>query len=158
MKGNGNGMKTLFQKAYFMLLPKSDQRTQYIYKHRNEFHHIGDGCFFQIRKFPSDPEMLSFGNNVKVSADVRFINHDIIGRMLNDKYRSTVFKPKMGCISVGDNVVIGMNATIMPDVKIGSNVIVAAGAIVTKDIPDNQVWGGVPARCIGTFDELVKKW
>ncbi len=52
---------------------------------------------------------------------------------------------------------IGSNAIILPDVRIGSNVIIAAGAIVTKDIPDNSVVGGVPAKVIGDFDTFVKK-
>ena len=46
---------------------------------------------------------------------------------------------------------------ILPDVRIGSNVIIAAGSVVSKDIPDNCVAGGVPARIIGNFDNLVEK-
>ena len=45
----------------------------------------------------------------------------------------------------------------MPDVRIGSNCIVAAGSVVTKDVPDNSIVAGVPARVIGSFEELVKK-
>lgn len=46
---------------------------------------------------------------------------------------------------------------IMPDVHIGNNVVIAAGSVVTKDIPDNSVAGGVPARVFGDFDALVEK-
>lgn len=60
-------------------------------------------------------------------------------------------------IYVGDNVMIGARSIIMPNVRIGNNVVVAAGAIVTKDIPDNSVAGGVPAKVIGSFDDLVDK-
>lgn len=45
----------------------------------------------------------------------------------------------------------------MYDVKIGNNVIVGAGSVVVRDIPDNSVAVGVPAKVIGTFDEFVKK-
>ncbi len=45
----------------------------------------------------------------------------------------------------------------MPGVKIGNKVIVGAGAIVTKDIPDNSVAVGVPARVIKTADEYFEK-
>ena len=51
-------------------------------------------------------------------------------------------------ISIGDDVWIGGNVTILPGVKIGSNVVVAAGSVVTKDIPDNSLAAGVPARVI----------
>ena len=46
---------------------------------------------------------------------------------------------------IGDNVRIGSNATILP-VKIGNNVIIGAGAVVTKDIPDNSIVKGNPAK------------
>ncbi len=51
-------------------------------------------------------------------------------------------------VTIGDNVWIGGNATIVPGVTIGDNVVVAAGAVVTKDVPSNVVVGGNPARVI----------
>lgn len=48
-------------------------------------------------------------------------------------------------IIIGDNVWIGYGSQIMSGVHIGSNAIVAAGAVVTKDVPDNVIVGGVPA-------------
>lgn len=48
----------------------------------------------------------------------------------------------------GNDVWIGGNATILPGVTIGNNVVVAAGAVVTKDVPDNTLVGGVPAKKI----------
>lgn len=56
-------------------------------------------------------------------------------------------------VVIGDDVWIGGNVTILPGVTIGSNVIVAAGAVVTKDVPDNCLVGGVPARVIRELDE-----
>lgn len=41
--------------------------------------------------------------------------------------------------------------------KIGDNILIAAGSVVTKDIPDNSIVGGVPAKVIGSFDEYVKR-
>ena len=51
-------------------------------------------------------------------------------------------------VRLGDDVWIGGNVTIVPGVTIGRNVIVAAGAVVTKDVPDNVLVGGVPARIL----------
>ena len=54
-------------------------------------------------------------------------------------------------VKIGDNVWIGGRAVINPGVTIGSNVVIASGAIVTKDVPDNAVIGGNPARIIKTI-------
>ena len=54
----------------------------------------------------------------------------------------------LGNCSVSDYSIIGANATILPNIKIGNNVIVGAGAVVTKNLPDNVVVTGVPARII----------
>lgn len=51
-------------------------------------------------------------------------------------------------VVIGDDVWIGGNVTILPGVTIGNNVVIAAGAVVTKDVPDNCVVGGVPAKII----------
>ena len=51
-------------------------------------------------------------------------------------------------VTIGDDVWIGGNVTILPGVTIGNNVIIAAGAVVTKDVPDNCIVGGVPAKPI----------
>lgn len=49
---------------------------------------------------------------------------------------------------------IGAGSRILPDVKIGPNAIVAAGSLVNKDVLPGTVVGGVPARVIGSFDDL----
>jgi sugar O-acyltransferase (sialic acid O-acetyltransferase NeuD family) len=57
------------------------------------------------------------------------------------------------CI-VGDFTVLGTNATVLPKVKIGKNVIVGAGSVVTKDLPDNCVAVGIPAKVIKELPPL----
>lgn len=51
-------------------------------------------------------------------------------------------------ITFGDDVWIGGNCTILPGVTVGSNVIIAAGAVVNRDVPDNCIVAGVPARVV----------
>lgn len=56
----------------------------------------------------------------------------------------------LGKAYVGNYTQIGANATILPKVKIGNHCVVGAGAVVTKDVPDNSVVAGVPARILKT--------
>lgn len=56
------------------------------------------------------------------------------------------FSENIGCISIGENCFIGLNSVLLYDIQIGDNCIVSAGSIVTKDIPSDEIWGGVPAK------------
>lgn len=51
-------------------------------------------------------------------------------------------------VMIGDDVWIGANAVVLPGVTIGCHAVVAAGAVVTKDVPDHCVVGGIPAKII----------
>lgn len=51
----------------------------------------------------------------------------------------------LGNVKIGDNTFIGANTTILPKIKIGDNCIIGAGSLVTKDVPNDQVWFGNPA-------------
>lgn len=56
-------------------------------------------------------------------------------------------------VTIGNDVWIGGNVTILPGVTIGDRAVIAAGAVVTKDIPANTVAGGVPAKVIKELPE-----
>lgn len=89
-----------------------------------------------------------------ITNGVNFVGHDggtLLFRYLIPDLEIT--KP----ISVGNDVYIGNNVTILPGVKIGNKVIIGAGAVVTHDIPSNSVAVGVPARVIKTADEYFEK-
>lgn len=75
-----------------------------------------------------------------------FIGHGVM--FINDNYLEEIGKWKLKGTIIGDNVRIGSNATILP-VTIGNNAIIGAGSVVTKDVPDNQVAYGNPARIKG---------
>ena len=142
-----------------LLIRDKKSRESYI-KRKNIFACFGDDSVYVPKKLPSEPENVYIHNNVHISADVRFITHDIINDMLvkNDNYPDvTRLDFHKGTIEIFDNCVIGAGSTLMYNTKIGPNSIVAAGAVVTKDVPSGEIWGGVPAKKIGSVDELVAK-
>lgn len=60
-------------------------------------------------------------------------------------------------VTIGNDVWIGGNCTILPGVTIGNNVVVAAGAVVSHDIPDNSLVAGVPAKIIKKLDNNINE-
>lgn len=148
-----------WERLHIALMRSALTRTKYIYK-KNIFYKIGKNFFFQPRIIPQDPKFISFGDNVSVASGVVFCTHDVIQKVLNNielNGERKKFKKHYGCIFVGNNVFIGSNSIIMSNVRIGNNVIIAAGTIVTKDIPDNVVVGGVPYKKICSFNEFYEK-
>lgn len=114
----------------------------------------GDLYIYGYVKFGTEPWIITLGNNVHLTDGVKFITHDG-GTLLFRKYVSDleITKP----IIVGDDVYMGNNVILMPGVTIGNKVVIGAGAVVTKNIPDNSVAVGVPARVIKTADEYFEK-
>ena len=84
---------------------------------------------------------ISIGNDTNISSHVKLItgSHDIE----NPEFTAD-FKP----IIVGHHCWIGTGAIVLQGVTIGDGAVVAAGAVVTKDIPPYEVWGGIPAKFI----------
>lgn len=82
-------------------------------------------------------------HDTNISSHVKLItgSHDI-----NDPNFTADFLP----IHIGHHVWIGTGATVLQGVKIGDGAVIAAGAVVTRDVPPYEVWGGVPAKRIST--------
>ena len=116
---------------------------------------MGENCHIYGKiAWGSEPWIITIGDNVHLTDGVKFITHDG-GTLL---YRDIVpdleiTKP----IKLGSKVYVGNNVIFMPGVTVGNNVVIGAGAVVTKDIPDNSVAVGVPARVIKTADEYLEK-
>lgn len=89
-----------------------------------------------------------------ITDGVKFITHDGGTLLFRKKIPDLeITKP----IVVGNDVYIGNNVIILPGVTIGNNVVIGAGAVVSKDIPDNSVAVGVPARVIKSTEEYLEK-
>lgn len=81
------------------------------------------------------------GHNVAISENVTIRDSD------NHEIKNSNNKSSQA-ITIGDNVWIGINATILKGVNIGDGAIIAAGALVNKDVPQRCLVGGVPAKII----------
>lgn len=87
---------------------------------------------------------VTIGSHVMIgpNVDIYTVNHPV-DAVARRKYMAQGFP-----VTIGDDVWIGGKASIMPGVTIGSNVVIAGGAVVTADVPDNVMVGGVPAQII----------
>jgi acetyltransferase-like isoleucine patch superfamily enzyme len=97
---------------------------------------IGDHAFLDGRA------PLIVGNHVDIASSVMIYNseHDL---------ESDGFSAKVESVEIGDYVFVGPRAIILPGIKIGKGAVIAAGAVVTKDVADFAIVGGVPAKEIG---------
>lgn len=103
---------------------------------------IGQNCFIGANVYFDEmrPELIEIGSQVTITSGTRIISH----------FFSPTIPPKYyyGRVTIGSKTFIGMNSLIVNSVNIGERAIVAAGSVVTKDIPEKEVWGGNPARLI----------
>ncbi|ACA85943.1 acyltransferase [Shewanella woodyi] len=104
--------------------------------------------------FSAEPYLVTLGDNVFISVGASFVCHD--GSTL--PFRKNIPDLELaGRINVGDNIFIGKGALVLPGVSIGNNCIVGANAVVAKDVPNNSVVAGNPARVIKSTDDFLAK-
>jgi carbonic anhydrase/acetyltransferase-like protein (isoleucine patch superfamily) len=106
------------------------------------------------KMFSSEPFLVTLGNNVYISLEAKFICHD--GSVL--PFRKDI--PDLDItkrINIGNNVFIGLGALILPGVTIGNNCVVGAYSVVTKNVPEDSIVGGNPAKIIKKTSEYIEK-
>ena len=113
---------------------------------------IGDDFTGNYNITMLDIKEIYIGNHVMIGPNtlITTVNHPLSPK--GRRQHLGIGKP----VTIGDDVWIGGNVTILPGITIGNNVVVAAGAVVTKDVPDNVVVGGVPARIIKTIEDDIE--
>ena len=99
--------------------------------------------------------MIDIGDDVKITRGVTILTHGYDLAVLRNVYDHTL--GSSGAVKIGNNVFIGVHSTILKGVTIGNNVIIGAGSLVNKDIPDNCVAAGVPAKVIMSLDDYYEK-
>lgn len=121
---------------------------------------IGERCeIYGSASLGSEPYLITIGDHVRINSGVHMVTHDG-GAWVLREYIKEADAEKIdifGKIFVGNNVHIGTNAIIMPGVTIGNKVVIGCGAIVTKDVPDNSVAVGIPAKVIEGLDDYICK-
>jgi len=93
---------------------------------------------------------ISIGNNIRIGGGVVIYDSDF--HSLNAQHRNNIPEIKNSVrtapINIKDGVFVGAHSIILKGVTIGSNSIIGAGSVVTKSVPDNEIWGGNPAKCL----------
>lgn len=133
--------------------PSASEYTEYEKKWGN-FYSIGMNCTFWPYTNITNPEYTRLGNNVMLTA-CTILGHDGSIAVLNEAYGKKL--DRVGKVDIKDNVFVGHGAIILPGVTIGPNAIIAAGAVVSADVPEGSIVGGVPAKVIGKLDDLVER-
>jgi acetyltransferase-like isoleucine patch superfamily enzyme len=131
--------------------PSGEEYARFL-RTRKTFHAQGDFCYIMPTAVFTDPQYVEIGNNVQMATCTVF-GHDGSVAMLNRAYGTVL--DSVGPVRLKNNVFIGHNSIIMPNVTIGPNAIVAAGALVTRDVPEGKIVSGVPAKVVGSVDALV---
>lgn len=152
------GIKTFIKKLIF---PETYSSEAFVNSLRDKYHvDIGSNCVFwspnHVNIDVQRPYMLHIGNDVRVTSGVTILCHD---------YSRSVFCDIEGMGNVGeasttwigDNVFIGVNATILMGANIGNNSIIGAGSVVSGSFPDGSVIAGNPGKVITTVEELYNK-
>jgi maltose O-acetyltransferase len=93
---------------------------------------------------------IKIGDDVTLAPGVHILAHDA-------STKAHTGYTRIKNVTIGNKVFIGASSIILPGVLIGNNVVIGAGSVVTKDIPDNSVYAGNPARYLCTMEEYILK-
>ncbi|WP_124098180.1 DapH/DapD/GlmU-related protein [Ruminococcus sp. Marseille-P6503] len=135
-------MRMLFSKLIGKPVPETFSMFPPFYSECGKNIFIGENVFINCGCHFQDHGGIYIGDGTLIGSYVVMatINHGQKPSERSDNFPAP--------IRIGKNVWIGSHAAILPGVTIGNNAIVAAGAVVAKDVPENAVVGGVPAKII----------
>lgn len=104
--------------------------------------------------FSTEPWLIAIGDNCFITANCQFITHDGGTLILRKEVPDLEITAP---ISIGSDVYIGLNTTILPGTTIGNRCIIGACSLVKGTFPDNSVIAGVPAKVIKSVDEYLEQ-
>ncbi|MGA1941040.1 acyltransferase [Arcobacter sp. YIC-310] len=156
-------MKKPYNKMYFTYIFKFLSKIyRYFYIKDLKRNGMKIGKNFRLMSkvdFGSEPYLISIGEDVTISVGVLFSNHDGGAFVLRnlDEMKSNYINT-LGEIKIGNNVFIGANSIILPNVSIGDNVVIGAGSIVSKSVESNCIAVGTPCKKIMSVEEYKNKF
>lgn len=108
--------------------------------------HIGENSYFNNNCTVIGIGDINIEKNVMIGPNCTLIsgNH----KFKKSKTPYILQGDNEGVINIEENVWIGANSILLPNIRIKRGAVIAAGAVVTRDIPENEVWGGNPAKFI----------
>jgi maltose O-acetyltransferase len=136
----------LFRRSFYQLSGMKIGKGSTVHMWANFFDpsgiSIGEDTIVGDHAFLDGRAPLLIGSHTDIASSVMVYNseHDL---------EKEDFAARTESVQIGDYVFVGPRAIILPGVKIGKGAVVAAGAVVTKDVPDFAIVGGVPAKVIG---------
>ena len=101
------------------------------------------------------PWLIEIGNDVQITEGVTILTHGYDWSVLKGKYGKVL--GSSGKVTIGNNVFVGTNSTILKGVSIGDNVIIGANSLVNKDLKSDSVYAGVPVKYIMSIEEYYDK-
>lgn len=127
-----------------------ENNTQYVKRLKSRGLKVG--CNFNIQKEvildDSHCWLIEIGDNVTLAPRVHVLCHDA-------STKNHLGYTIIGRVKIGNNVFVGANTIIMPSVSIGDNVIIGANSLVTKDLKEDSVFFGSPAKFVCSIEEYL---
>lgn len=113
---------------------------------------IGESCTIMGECIidPGHCWLIEIGNRVTFAPRVHVLAHDA-------STKRPLGYTRLGGVKIGDDVFVGAGTIILPGVTVGNRVVIGAGSVVSRNIPDNSVAVGSPARVVDSYDAFVVK-
>ena len=115
----------------------------YIKCTENSLVEIGDNCFFNHNCSITSDEYIKIGNRCNIANNVVIVDHNHI--ITNEEVSGDIISTP---VIIQDGVWLGANSVVTKGVHIGKGSVLGAGGVAIKDIPEHEIWGGVPATKI----------
>lgn len=140
-------MRSLIKRLYYRL--RSNYTTEEL-KKRGLKVGVNFKRMHDVILDPSHCWHIQIGDNVTLAPRVHILAHDTSTKQFLGYTR-------IGNVIIGNNVFVGADSVILPGVRIGDNVVIGANSTVVKDIPDNCVAAGSPAKIVCSIEEFVSR-
>lgn len=172
--------KIFFYKSRLIRLPLDLRGKRYI--DFGEKLTTGKNCRIEAYNLKKNDKIITFGNNIEINDNVHiaggekikignnvliasrvYISDIVHGNYIGNEQDTPLSIPKERKLStkpviIEENVWIGEGVCILPGVRIGSGSVIGANSVVTKDIEENSIAVGIPAKVIKIFNEKTERW